>query len=125
MRPAPHITASRGRAPRYTRSLRLERSHRPEDPGWVSALGPVDDRPRKVALLIADEPLRAGLAEVGRANGLEVVACPTPLDAVQRLEGIRERIGFAIITSTPPWGRELRELLAEDYPEIKRIVLVA
>jgi hypothetical protein len=123
MRPAPHITASRGRAPRYTRSLRREQPQRPEDPGWVASLG--SGRDRRIALLVADEPLRAGLAEVGRANGLDVIACITPLDAIHRLEGSREKIGFAIISTAPRWGVAFRELLAEDYPEIKRIVLVA
>jgi hypothetical protein len=123
MRPAPHITASRGRAPRYTRSLLRERPQRPDDPGWVTALGPARDR--RIALLVADEPLRAGLAEVGRANGLDVITCITPLEAIQRLEGIREQIGFAIISTAPRWGVAFHELLAEDYPEIKRIVLVA
>lgn len=125
MRPAPHITASRGRAPRYTRSLRLQRPPRPDDPGWVTQLGPVRDRPRRVALVIADEPLRAGVAEVGRANGLEVITCITPLDAVHRLEGLRGQIGFAIISTTPTWGLAFRELLTEDYPEVKPIVLLA
>lgn len=69
--------------------------------------------------------LRAALAELGRANGYKVLACATPLDVIQTLLQLGDRIRHAIISSEPRWGLGLPEFLSDEYPDIERIMLAA
>ena len=98
---------------------------RRDSAGWVDLLV----RPRTNApdgvLVVAEKPLRDAITELSRTNGYEAFAPATPLDAIQILERRRSQIGHAFISSVVDWGRELRTLLAEEYPSIGRIILAA
>ncbi|HEY5928220.1 MAG TPA: hypothetical protein VIV11_41315 [Kofleriaceae bacterium] len=56
-------------------------------------------------------------------NGYEVLACQTPLEAIQLLEQFSRDIGFAVLSPAAPQALDLRELLADEYPAIQRLVL--
>jgi len=76
-------------------------------------------------LVIAIEPLLSMLADLGRRASLGVQACLSPVDAIQVLACSGGRLACAIISTTPPWGLEVRRLIAQDYPDIDRITVVA
>lgn len=82
------------------------------------------DGPRDVALIIASEPLRSALVARARAGQVEVFAPVAPLDAIQFLETHRDRIAYAIIAADK-WGPEFPQFVADEYPEIHPITLVA
>lgn len=105
---------------------RQRRSHSRRFPesgsAWLAAL----ERPgRDVALVVADEPLAAVIAELYRAYGYEVRTPATPLDVIQTLLGVGDRIGVAVLSPDARWADGLREFMADEYPEIDRIVLAA
>lgn len=79
---------------------------------------------RDALLIVANEPLREALVDYGKKLGFQTMTPTTPLDAIQMLERSAARIAYAVVTSDPPWGLELRQLLAHDYPAIGRIALV-
>jgi hypothetical protein len=79
---------------------------------------------RDAVLVVAREPLLAAIVEHARLAHLECYTPATRLDAIRTLEKHGNRIAYAIVTSDPPWGFELRQLLAHDYPAIERIALV-
>jgi len=74
-------------------------------------------------LVLAEPALRDALATAVRANGYEVLACRTPLEAIQMLELHSRDIGYAVLSRTAPQALELRELLADEYPAIQRVML--
>ncbi len=76
-------------------------------------------------LVIAEEPLRSQLAQAARDRGYEPVTKSTPLDAIQTLTHLADRIAYAIISSQARWGLALRELLADEYPNVRPVMLVA
>lgn len=76
-------------------------------------------------LVIAAEPLRSALTELARSKHLDVHTCTTPLDTCQALERASARLAYAIISSDTLWGLELRQLLEDEYPEIKSVMLIA
>jgi hypothetical protein len=89
---------------------------------WLAAL----ERPgRDVALVVADEPLAAVIAELYRTYGYEVCTPATPLDVIQTLLGVGDRIGAAVISPDARWADGLRDFMADEYPEIDRIMLAA
>jgi hypothetical protein len=80
--------------------------------------------PSRLALVIADAPLGRVLGALYRAYGYEVVVPKTPLDAVQALLAT-DRVAIVIVSQSAGWAAGLRELIAEEFPEIDQIVLVA
>ena len=77
-----------------------------------------------VALVVAEEPLRSDLVDAARHRGYEPFACATPLDAVQALVRYGEKIAYAILSSAPGWTLPLRELIDEEFPAVRRLMLV-
>jgi hypothetical protein len=80
---------------------------------------------RDVALVIADPPLAAVIAELYRAYGYEVYVLETPLDVIQMLIGVGERTGVAVLSPDARWADGMRDFLADEYPAIDRILLAA
>ncbi|HET7504121.1 MAG TPA: hypothetical protein VFK02_24035 [Kofleriaceae bacterium] len=78
-----------------------------------------------VVLVLANEPLRKMLGEVVRAHGYDVQASATPLETVQLLERLKDRLRCAIISSQLPWGPSVCELLIDEYPDIEPVVVDA
>jgi len=74
-------------------------------------------------LVLAEPGLRDELATAVRANGYEVLACQTPLEAIQLLQRYSRGIGYAVLSPAAPQALELRELLADEYPAIQPLVL--
>jgi DNA-binding response OmpR family regulator len=74
-------------------------------------------------LVVAEQNLRDALSAAVRMNGYEVLACQTPLEAIQLLERHSSRIGYAVLSPAAPRVLELRELLADEYPAIQPMVL--
>lgn len=74
-------------------------------------------------LVLAEPALRDALAMAVRTNGYEVLACKTPLEAIQLLERHSRNIGYAVLSPEAPQALDLRELLADEYPAIQRLVL--
>jgi len=73
--------------------------------------------------VIAEEPLSAVIGELYRAYGYDVFAPETPLEVIQTLVSVGDRIGAVLISPDAAWANGLREFLADEYPEIDRIVL--
>ncbi len=86
---------------------------------------PSQSEPREAVLVIAEEPLRSQLAAAARERGYEPVAKQTPLDAITALERLAGKIAYAVISSQARWGLALRELLADEYPNVRPVMLVA
>ena len=74
-------------------------------------------------LVLAETPLRHASATAGRSNGYDVLACTPPLEAIHMLERHGDQIGYAVLSPATPRALELRELLADEYPAIERLVL--
>ena len=74
-------------------------------------------------LVLAEPHLRDAVAFAVRLNGYQVLACQTPLEAIQLLELHNRNIGYAILSPTAPQALELRELLADEYPAIQQYVM--
>lgn len=93
-------------------------------PAWLAALAwpPVDGRP--IVLVVADPPTEQRIAAIARVGAREVALARTPLDAVQFLERRGDQIDVAILSSRVDWGLQLRDLIATDYPDVRRIFLV-
>lgn len=83
--------------------------------------------PRDVVLVCADEPLGSALAELARAHGYEPRVSVAPLQAIQTLLAAGGRVRNALISSAlrHDWGRALHEFLADEYPEVDRVMLTA
>jgi hypothetical protein len=76
-------------------------------------------------LVLADPYLRDAVEIAARLNGYRVLACQTPLEAIQLLEMHSRNIGYAVLSSAAPQALELRELLTDEYPAIQQFVLSA
>lgn len=102
----------------------LRRSKRDSD-GWISSLAlAVEPTERNRVLVMAQEPLEKVACAVARENGLAPIACKTPLQAIQYLVREGGRIAYAIISSAANGGVEMRRLLADEFPDIKPVMLV-
>jgi hypothetical protein len=79
-----------------------------------------------VLLVIIGAPVEATLTNELLARGFAVAVSPTPLDAIQRLEHHEPPICAAIVSQRLPGGASdhLLALLADDYPEIRRVLLL-
>jgi hypothetical protein len=91
---------------------------------WGSVLPPPLDG-RDALLLVADEPIRGAVWELATRGGYDVFACRSPLDVIDTLVGAGDRLACVVLESTVPWGTGLRELLAEEYPKLDTVILIA
>ena len=89
--------------------------------GWVEALQLKRDSNRDHVVVLADSPLRDLLTRAVADNGFQVIAARTPLDAIQILERLGSSIAYVVLAV----AHALRDVLAEDYPQIRPVVLVA
>lgn len=85
----------------------------------------VDRPPRDIALVVAEEPLAAVIADLYRVYGFEVRTAATPLGVVLALIGAGERVGAVVISPDARWADGVDDFVADEYPEIDRIVLAA
>ena len=74
-------------------------------------------------LLVADEPLSGFLLELAHVNGYDAFACQTPLDAIDTLVQVGDRVACAIVCASVGWADALAEFLADEYPDIERILI--
>ena len=74
-------------------------------------------------MIVADEPLSDALLELAHVNGLDAFACETPLDVVQTLLDVGDRVACTVVASSVDWGEGLAEFLADEYPEVDRVLL--
>jgi hypothetical protein len=89
---------------------------------WLATL---ERAGRDVALVIADEPLATVIGELYCDYGYDAVAPETPLAVIQTLLSSGGQIGVVIISPDARWAHGFREFLADEYPEIDRLVLAA
>lgn len=80
---------------------------------------------RDTVLVVADSPIRDAVSDVARDGGYDVVVATTPLAAVHNLVRHGDRIAYAILASLPVWAHGLRELLAEEFPDVPLLTLLA
>lgn len=78
---------------------------------------------RNALLLAAEEPLRGLLLELAYSSGYDAFACETPLDAIDTLVEIGDRIACAIVSSASRWADGLGEFIADEYPHVERILI--
>ena len=86
---------------------------------WESA---VETR-RELVLVCAEEPLRSALAEFVRGRGYEPRVPATTLQAIEVLIDSGDRIGWALLASDA--GTALHEFLADEYPDVRRVLVSA
>lgn len=94
-----------------------------EGEAWVSVLPPPEGD-RDALLLVADEPIRGAVWEMATRGGYDVFACRTPLEVVDTLVGAGDRIACVVMESEAHWGNGLREFLADEYPQLQKMILV-
>jgi hypothetical protein len=87
-------------------------------PTGESAVDAVDDR--ELVLVCAEETLRSALAELVCARGYEPRVPATPLQAIEALIDSGDRIGWALLASDS--GPGLHDFLADEYPEVRRVL---
>lgn len=80
---------------------------------------------RDAVLVVADTPLRDTISDVARDGGYQVMVATTPLAAVHQLVRHGDRIAYAIVASLPAWAHGLRELLAEEFPDVPLLTLLS
>ena len=80
---------------------------------------------RNVMLLVAEEPLCGQLLEMAHENGFDAFACETPLDTIDTLVELGDRVACAIVSSATKWADGLGEFLADEYPHVERILIDA
>ena len=93
------------------------------DLGWVATLAGLPRDACAVMLIVAEEPLRGALLELAHAHGFDAFACETPLDVIHTLVEIEDRIACAIVSVSATWGEGLGEFLADEYPQIERVLI--
>lgn len=95
--------------------------------GWTASLAMDRVDERDTVLVCADEPLRSALSELARTHGYQAHVSATPLQAIEALQDSKLRVRHALISSTLPhdWGRGLHEFLADEYPDVRRVMLSA
>jgi hypothetical protein len=88
--------------------------NQPSVAAWLTALeggGP------RTALVVADQPLAGALADLCRSRGYDVL--------VPLLLAKSERLGPVLISAKARIAAGLQELLADEYPQLDRVVLAA
>ncbi|MBV8761112.1 MAG: hypothetical protein JO257_27700 [Deltaproteobacteria bacterium] len=100
---------------------------RPDDSfdDWIASLPTKLAERRDIMLIVADEPVCGMLLELAHINGFDAFACETPLDVIDTLIEIHDRIACAVVSSQTPWGAGLGDFLADEYPTIQRVLIDA
>lgn len=80
---------------------------------------------RDAVLVIAHPPLRVRLAELAGQAGFTVLVGSSGLESIQLLEKHGAHIAYAILSSDEDWVVGLKKVLADEYPEIKCLMLIA
>ena len=91
--------------------------------GEITSLARPPRDGRDVMLLVAEDPLCRILLELAHANGYDAFACETPLDTIEMLIEVGNRVACAIVSSSARWADGLGEFLADEYPQIERILV--
>lgn len=91
---------------------------------WIAMLARTGRPGRDVMVLVADEPVRSMLWEIAMKNGFDTFACRTPFEVVDTLVELGDRVECAILDSEAPWSGGLAEFLADEYPLVRRVLLV-
>ena len=99
----------------------------PEDSfdGWLASLPTKLRERRDIMLIVADEPVTGMLLELAHINGFDAFACETPLDVIDSLVQIGDRVACAVVSSKTDWGQGLGDFLADEYPAIQRVLIDA
>ena len=82
------------------------------------AMKPVAER--QSILLVGDSRLRRILTLISVPT---VLVATSPLDAMWTIEQNLDALQIIVVSSSLPWRDELTELLANDYPEIRALVV--
>jgi hypothetical protein len=77
----------------------------------------------RIVLVIADVPLTAPITERYRTRGYEVLAPTTPLDVIQRLLAVGDRVSVVVVSVEARWASGLDELISEEFPDIDHVLL--
>jgi hypothetical protein len=96
-----------------------------EDPGFgdVTVLARPPRNGRDIMLLVAEEPLTSVLLELSRVNGYDAYACETPLDAIDTLVQLGDRVACAFVSAAVRWTDGFGEFLRDQYPHVERILI--
>lgn len=78
---------------------------------------------RDVAIVLAEDAIVGMLGDFYRSQGYRTMAPRTPLDLIQTLLSHRTKIGPVFISPRLSWSDGLREFLADEYPELDRVVV--
>lgn len=92
---------------------------------WLATLPTKLRERRDIMLIVAEEPVCGVLLEIAHINGLDAFACETPLDVIDTLIEISDRIACAVVSSSTSWGAGLGDFLADEYPTIQRVLIDA
>jgi hypothetical protein len=95
----------------------------PDPEAWIASLPLHRQRGRDVMVVVAGEPLSGALLELAHVNGLDAFACETPLDVIQTLLDLGQRVACAVVAASVDWGQGLAEFLADEYPHVDRVLL--
>lgn len=91
--------------------------------GEVTLLARPPRAGRDVMLLAVGEPLCGLLLELAHVNGYDAFVCETPLDAIDTLVELGDRVACAIVSVSAKWAEGLGEFLADEYPRVERIFI--
>lgn len=78
-----------------------------------------------VALVIGDAPTAAHIDQRCREKGLAIAHAPTPLNAIYSLLAMGDQVKVVVVSETARWARGLLELVAEEFPGVKRVCVAA
>lgn len=92
---------------------------------WLATLPTQLREHRDIMLIVAQEPVCGMLLEIAHINGFDAFACETPLDVIDTLIEIGDRVACAVVSSTTEWGAGLADFLADEYPSIQRVLVEA
>lgn len=92
---------------------------------WVDSLPLLRRQGRDVMLLVSEEPLTGVLLELAYLNGFDAFACRTPLDVIDTLVELGDRVACAVLSTGATWSTGLPDFIADEYPHIQRVVVDA
>ncbi len=92
---------------------------------WLASLPELRARGRDVMVIVAGDPLYEVFSELAVANGFDTFACQTPLDAVDTLVQVGDRVACALVSSDTKWGEAFAHFLADEFPHVQRILVEA
>ena len=92
---------------------------------WIATLPTKLRERRDIMLIVAEEPVCGMLLELAAINGFDAFACETPLDVIDTLIDVHDRVACAVVSSKTAWGAGLGDFLADEYPAIQRVLIDA